>query len=97
MQFHCVSAVFAIGAGFFFRLSPSEFAYLLVTILLVLFAECMNTALEISVDLTTKKFKLRAMLSKDIAAGAVLLTCIHGLIAGYLLFFHRLYTLVNGG
>ncbi len=80
----------AIFLGLWLQLSRFEWMYLWATITLVLVTETVNTAIEITIDLVTRKRKYRAMLSKDVAAGAVLLTASHAVIAGYILFFDKL-------
>ena len=96
-QYHCILAVSAIGLGLYFRITHLEWLSLILSISFVLMAELFNTAIEIAVDLTTRKQKYRARLSKDIAAGAVLLSAINALVIGYLIFYHRFDTLMVGG
>ena len=96
-QIHILSAILAICLGLFFKISTLEWYLLSVTIALVLITEIINTAIEITVDLITKKRKARAMLAKDIAAGAVLLSAIHAIIIGYIIFFDKIKMLIQGG
>ena len=90
MVIHVVVSGGAIFLGLWLQLSRFEWMYLWATITLVLVTETVNTAIEITIDLVTRKRKYRAMLSKDVAAGAVLLTASHAVIAGYILFFDKL-------
>jgi diacylglycerol kinase (ATP) len=94
MRVHLVAAVLAVMLGWVLSISRIEWIVLALAISLVLVAEGLNTAVEIAVDLATRKIRLRAMLSKDIAAGGVLMAAINSLVVGYLLFFDRLVTLV---
>ncbi|MDZ7794699.1 MAG: diacylglycerol kinase family protein [Spirochaetia bacterium] len=55
------------------RISHADWMYLTITITLVLFAELVNTAIESYVDLATKEMEDRV--AKDVAAGAVFVTC----------------------
>jgi diacylglycerol kinase (ATP) len=90
MKVHLIITILITILGLLFAISKFEWMALLLSITLVLFAEIINTALEISVDLTTKKTKLRAMLAKDLAAGAVLITSINAILIGCFIFGTRL-------
>ncbi len=94
MRIHCIIGLISLFLGLYFKLGTQEWALLLVSVTMVLFAEAINSALEVSVDLVTRKRKFRAMVSKDMAAGAVLITSVNALLVGYLLFFHRFVTLI---
>lgn len=96
-QIHVITAVSVICLGLFFKISTLEWYLLSFSIALVVITEIINTAIEITVDLITKKRKARAMLAKDIAAGAVLLSAIHAIIIGYIIFFDKIKMLIQGG
>jgi len=95
MRFHLSSSILALLLGYTLRISLIEYLILLVSIFLVLIAEMVNTSLEISVDLVTREKKPRAMLAKDVGAGAVLLASMNAIIIGYFLFFDRLMLFFN--
>lgn len=97
MQVHSFFMGVAILLGCCFDISRFEWMILWLSIGTVLVAECLNTAIEVAVDLTTKRYRVRAMVSKDVAAGAVVLAALQSGIVGYLLFFDRLVNLVYGG
>jgi diacylglycerol kinase (ATP) len=61
-----------------------EFALLAMAIILVLFAELINTALEVVVDLVSPEYHPLARRAKDVAAGAVLVASVGAVIMGYL-------------
>jgi diacylglycerol kinase (ATP) len=65
-------------------LTLQEFALLALAITLVLFAELVNTAIEVVVDLVSPEFHPLAQRAKDVAAGAVLLASVGALVLGYL-------------
>ena len=54
---------------YFFNLSKAEFYAFLFTIILILFAEMTNTAIETVVDLCTEVYHPKAKIAKDVAAG----------------------------
>jgi diacylglycerol kinase (ATP) len=59
---------------------------LMISIAFVLIAEMINTAIEGAVDVSTTSFDPNAKLSKDIAAGAVLIATVNAVVVGYLVF-----------
>lgn len=90
MKIHLIAATGVILLGFFTHLSKPEWIAILLCIFLVLVTELINTALEQTVDLVTRKRRYRAMLAKDMAAGAVLLSSLLAVIIGILIFFDKL-------
>ena len=85
MRYHCMMAVGVLLAGLIFEVSALEFILLVFGIVLVLFAELVNTACEALVDLVSPDFHPLARRVKDVAAGAVLLVSIGAAIMGYLI------------
>lgn len=84
MLCHLVAAIFVLIGALVLHLSLHEFALLALAITLVLFAELVNTAIEVVVDLVSPDFHPLAQRAKDVAAGAVLLASAGALILGYL-------------
>jgi diacylglycerol kinase (ATP) len=66
--------------------SKIELIALLIVIAFVLVAEMINTAIEGAIDAATTSFDPMAKLSKDIAAGAVLIAAVTAVAVGYLVF-----------
>jgi diacylglycerol kinase len=95
MVIHLVLTGITIFLGIYFKIPRNEWMYLSFAILFVLFAETINTAVEISIDLVTRKHKFRAMLAKDVAAGAVLISAIHAGVVGYTIFFDHIFNLIK--
>ena len=79
-------ALITVGAGFYFRITATEWCAILLTIALVIGLEMMNSAVENLVDLVTRKQDPLAGKVKDIAAGAVLFASIIAVIIGVLVF-----------
>lgn len=71
-RIHLCAAALVLLTGYFAGFDGQDFATLLVTISLVLFAEIANTAIERTVDLFSPEYNLVAKYAKDLAAGAVL-------------------------
>ena len=83
-------AVFVVIVSLFFELSKAEFLIFMFTIVLILFAEMVNTAIETVVDLYTDLYHPKAKIAKDVAAGGVVITAINALIVAYFLFFDKI-------
>lgn len=66
----------------FFVLSKTEWAIILLCNALVFSLEIVNTAIEKAVDLATEEQNSLAKISKDAAAGAVLISAIFSVIVG---------------
>lgn len=93
MRIHFFVAGFVLILGLMFEFSKLEFIALTGSIVLVLFAEIINTALEYALDAAVGEFHPLVRICKDISAGAVLLTAFFAVFVGYLLFYDRLVPL----
>lgn len=85
MRTHFIAALVVLLAALFLRVTPVEFALLALSILFVLFAELINTAIEAVVDLTSPGYHPLAKTAKDTSAGAVLVAACGAGIMGYLI------------
>jgi diacylglycerol kinase (ATP) len=85
MRIHFIAALVLLLVVLFLRVSPIEFALLAISVLFVLFAELINTAVEAIVDLASPGFHPLAKIAKDTAAGAVLIAACGAGIMGYLI------------
>ncbi len=83
---HLVLSAIAIGLSWFFRITRTEFAIIIFTILLGLTAELINTALESMTDLITKEWREEARVAKDVSAGMMLTTAIGAVIIAIVVF-----------
>lgn len=83
-------AVLVVIVSLFFDLSRAEFLCFLFTIILILFAEMCNTAIETVVDLYVDVYHPKAKIAKDVAAGGVVITAINAVIVAYFLFFDKI-------
>ena len=83
-------AVIVMIISLFFNLSRAEFLCLMFTVILIIVAEMINTAIETVVDLYTDLYHPKAKIAKDVGAGAVVITAINALIVAYFLFFDKI-------
>jgi diacylglycerol kinase len=84
---HAVATVGVIALGFFFKLSRSEWCWIVLAIAIVWTAEALNTAFEFLADATSPSFHPIVRDAKDVAAGAVLVTAIAAVIIGVIVFW----------
>ena len=90
MRVHFLTAMLFIILGVYLRFSAIEVMVLTGTIAMVLVAEMINTAIELTVDMVKTEFHPIARIIKDVSAGAVLLTSINAAIVAYALFVRKL-------
>lgn len=84
-----IIAVLVVIISLFFDLTKAEFLIFMFTIILIIFAEMVNTAIETVVDLYTDLYHPKAKIAKDVAAGGVVITTINAVIVAYFLFFDK--------
>lgn len=90
MRFHIGVAGIVIMLSIVRGLSGGELLALLLTVGGVISLECVNTAIEKAVDLSSKGEKSpAAKAAKDCGAGAVLVFCISALLVGIKIFGNR--------
>ena len=83
-------AILVIGLGFLLKINTFEFLILIITIALVLFAEMMNTCIEVCLDNYNKKYNEKIKVAKDVASGAVLILAVMSVIIGFIIFLPKI-------
>lgn len=81
---HLVASITIVGVGLFFRVSSSEWCWLVLAIMAVWTAEALNTAFEFLADVASPEFHPLVKNSKDVAAGAVLISALGAVIIAIL-------------
>jgi len=97
MRIHFLLAVLMLLLAVYLDVGRSDILVLALTISLVLIAEMVNTALELTVDMVSDSYHHIARIIKDIAAGAVLISSINAILVGYIIFAHRLDISIGKG
>lgn len=90
IKIQIVAAIIATIMGFMFKISSVEWLVLVLTIFFVIVTECLNTAIEKTVDMITNKYSESAKNVKDISAGAVLFSAIASVIVGLIIFLPKI-------
>lgn len=78
--------ILVVCAGIFFNITKLEWLLIIIVSGIVFIAEAFNTAIEIDMDLTSPTFHPYAKDTKDVAAGAVLLSAVLAVIIGAVIF-----------
>ena len=92
---HFFFAIFAIYLGFILKISSVEWLILVLTIGIVILFEIINTAIEIDIDLTSPTYHPYARDTKDVAAGAVMVSVLMSGIVGLIIFLPKIVILVK--
>ena len=96
LKIHLLFTALVVFGGLFFRISRTEYLICLVFVALVISLELVNTALEEVVDLASPDIHPIAKRSKDVAAGAVLLSAVISFVVGCAIFIPRILTFLRG-
>lgn len=86
-----VILIVAVFFGFYFNITLTEWMFLVMASGFVLVSEAFNTAIEIDIDLTSPEYHPFARDTKDIAAGAVLISALTAIVVGILIFGHYIF------
>lgn len=91
-MFRCqlIAALVVVAFTAWLRVTPGEWAILVLTIGGVLALEAMNSAVEMCVDLAMPEMHPLAGRAKDVAAGAVLIASVAAIIVGLCILGPRL-------
>ena len=93
---HLVFLAIAIALGVYFDIPRNDWIILIFAAGLVLTAEAINTAIEIDIDLTSPEYHPYARDTKDVAAGAVLITAITAALIGIGIFGPYILEVLRG-
>lgn len=93
MRYHFLAALAILFFALLLQVSPVEFMLLALAISFVLFAELLNTAVEVVVDMISPEYHPMAKVAKDVAAGAVLVAASGTAIMGYLVLAKYIFPL----
>jgi diacylglycerol kinase (ATP) len=83
---HLAATIIVVTAGVVLRISNEDWRWLAVALVLVWVSEAVNTAFEHLCDMVSPDFHASVKISKDIAAGAVLIAAIGAVALGVLVF-----------
>jgi diacylglycerol kinase (ATP) len=87
VKLHALVAILVVGFGFYCHVTATEWILLLGCISLVICTELINSALERLCNLVSPEQHPAVKYIKDVAAAAVLISCILAVITGLLVFW----------
>jgi len=94
-KIHIVCSILVIGAAVYFMISPVEWMLVLICMALVLSMEMINTAIEKLCNVVHKEQHPGIKITKDVAAGAVLVSAIIAAICGAIIFIPKIILLIK--
>lgn len=89
---HIAIFIVAILAGLFFHITKIEWLMIFIVSGIVFVSEAFNTAIEIDMDLTSPEYHPYARDTKDVSAGAVLISATLACMVGLIIFFPYIET-----
>lgn len=90
---HFFFAALALVFGFFLNVSFVEMTIIVLTIVVCLGVEMVNTSIESMTDLITTEWRSEAKIAKDVSAGMMLLAAIGAVVVACILFLPKIITL----
>lgn len=96
LKFHVLFGLVLLAPLFFLNISTLNSWILIILITQLIILELINTAIETTVDLITRKFSFRAKLAKDVSSGAVLLSAILVFAFGIFIYGSEMYNIFVG-
>ena len=91
LKTHFIFTVFVCLAGWYFKISTTEWLVVALNIGMVISLELVNTAIEYLVDLVSPDIHPVAGKIKDVSAAAVLIAAATAFISGIIIFLPKLY------
>lgn len=96
MRIIFLSGIAAFLTAMVLKLRGIELAIICITVSVVFIAEMFNTAIELIIDMSTRKYHTLIKLVKDIAAAVVLIASLNAIAIGVILFVPRIIKLLKG-
>ncbi len=86
IRIHTIIAIIIFAIGAYFNISRTEYLIVLLTVVLVMSSEMINTSIEEMTNLITTEHRAEAKIAKDVAAGMVLVTSVSAVVVGLVVF-----------
>lgn len=87
LRYHLYTATTVLVLSYFLGIDRIDFLIIAIAVILVLLAEMLNTAVEYVVDMISPDRSEKARITKDVAAGAVLITAFGAAVLGFFIIF----------
>jgi diacylglycerol kinase (ATP) len=86
---HLLATIAVILVSFAFRLTTTEWLFVVASVALVWITELINTAIEKAMDLISTETRQEIQFIKDVAAAAVLIAALNSVVTGALIFIPK--------
>ncbi|NLB18080.1 MAG: diacylglycerol kinase family protein [Syntrophomonadaceae bacterium] len=96
VKIHFVATFVVVLSGLLFRLTLSEWSFIVIAIVMVWVAELLNTSIEGIADQVSPQYSPEVGHAKDVAAGAALIAALGAVIIGILVFGPRILYYLGG-
>lgn len=87
---HIIATIIVTVLGIIFKLQVIEWIMIYFAVCLVITSELLNSSIELTVDLYTKEFNPLAMIAKDTAASAVVISALTAAMIGVCVFLPKI-------
>ena len=94
-RIHTVATILVVAAGALARISPTDWALIVLALVCVWATEALNTSVEFLIDRLAPELHPVAAIAKDVAAGAVLIAAIGSLFVGALVFGPHVFQMLE--
>ena len=94
-RLHLLFAVLALLMSILLKISIEEWLFVVISIIMVFFAEIVNTAIEKTLDLISQQHNQLVKLIKDMTAAGVLVTALGAIIVASIVFLPRIYDIIQ--
>ena len=94
-RIHTVATILVVAAGALARISPTDWALIVLALVCVWATEALNTSVEFLIDRLAPELHPVAARAKDVAAGAVLIAAIGSLFVGALVFGPHVFQMLE--
>lgn len=91
---HIIATILVTIFGIIFKLQLYEWLLIYTMVAFVITSELVNSSIELVVDLYTSKFHPLAMVAKDVAAGAVVISAFTAICVGLYVFLPKILLLL---
>lgn len=96
MKIHILLAIILLMPLFWIKTSITNIWILSILLTMLFVVELINTAIETTIDLITRRFSYRAKLAKDMSSSAVLMVAAMVLLFSIFIYGPSMYNLVIG-
>ena len=90
---HIIATILVTIFGIIFKLDITDWILVYLMVGFVITSELINSAIELAVDNYTSEFNPLAMVAKDTAAAAVVISAFTALLVGLYVFFPKIISL----